>query len=636
MFVIRIAERKIDESLDSAMLDFESLDDFEEVRFQDQWNIFRSLTARKKRETPRAAGIFAMPGSPSLDRRSDYGGDSPRRAPISPSPARSSIQEFKAETREALANGIEKATALFTDNKPSPRKVTDVLTNVLVILQLYDVNPAFIVQVFSQTFYWIASELFNRIITRKKYLCRTKAVQIRMNITVLEEWTRTNGLPPRVASRHLEPVMQLLQWLQCLSQINQFDMLIGTVQNLRALNPLQMRRAVRDYRFEVDEGRMADDCVQYLAQMQKDWERRRVHIGVNAANQAGGVLGLPLEEAGDESMSIEALFDSSVGVGEWAPQSAPECIGELVDSRFMLPFLVPTSVEFLLATPPPDSAFRNLPTEVPPNSDGTPRSRPISISSYTSTKPMGWDAPSGQRVRRLPDDFLPWLKERQAEYSRERGMQRDKLVDPGRPAPPSPEKNLPSLPEHPVTPTKSLPRVPQSAHNTPHSTPSDVHARKASTDMAMRRSQADMTPPGVEPIEMSFRPSQNGLASPSPAAHAYPPTPSRSQGQPPYRAPSVSNSVSSPPSSSSHYELGRVPHERQASVSSQTSVSSSSGSGKRWLKAARQASVSASPEDLRRREREDTADTIVPNMPSPSPRRREVELASPQGSPVRR
>ena len=58
--------------------------------------------------------------------------------------------------------------------------------------------------------------------------------------------------------------------------------LVDTIQTMRSLNPLQMRRAVRDYRYEVAEGRMTEECVQYLAQLQKDWERRRVKLGVEA------------------------------------------------------------------------------------------------------------------------------------------------------------------------------------------------------------------------------------------------------------------------------------------------------------------------------------------------------------------
>ena len=43
-----------------------------------------------------------------------------------------------------------------------------------------------------------------------------------------------------------------------------------------------MRRALKDYKYEVQEGRMTEECSQYLAQLQKDWERHRVKLGVEA------------------------------------------------------------------------------------------------------------------------------------------------------------------------------------------------------------------------------------------------------------------------------------------------------------------------------------------------------------------
>jgi hypothetical protein len=43
-----------------------------------------------------------------------------------------------------------------------------------------------------------------------------------------------------------------------------------------------MRRAMKEYRYEVGEGRMNEECVQYLAQVQKDWERHRVKVGVDS------------------------------------------------------------------------------------------------------------------------------------------------------------------------------------------------------------------------------------------------------------------------------------------------------------------------------------------------------------------
>lgn len=43
-----------------------------------------------------------------------------------------------------------------------------------------------------------------------------------------------------------------------------------------------MRRALKDYRYEVQESKMTDECSQYLTQLQKDWERHRVKMGVEA------------------------------------------------------------------------------------------------------------------------------------------------------------------------------------------------------------------------------------------------------------------------------------------------------------------------------------------------------------------
>jgi len=138
------------------------------------------------------------------------------------------------------------STPLANDNSIEPTRVTEILSGILLVLQLYEINPAIIVQAFSQAFLWIAGELFNRILSRKQYLCRSKAVQITMNITVLNDWVRENGLPAKTSTKHLEPLAQLLQWLQCLSGIADFDSLIITMQNMKSLNPLQLRRAVRD------------------------------------------------------------------------------------------------------------------------------------------------------------------------------------------------------------------------------------------------------------------------------------------------------------------------------------------------------------------------------------------------------
>lgn len=107
---------------------------------------------------------------------------------------------------------------------------------------------------------------------QKRHLCRSRAVQIRLNISSLEDWARMNQLPTQMVQEHFRPLNELLQWLQCLSSESSIDGLLGTMQTLKTLNPVQMRRAVKDYRYEVEETKMSEECSQYLAQLQKDWE----------------------------------------------------------------------------------------------------------------------------------------------------------------------------------------------------------------------------------------------------------------------------------------------------------------------------------------------------------------------------
>jgi hypothetical protein len=600
VFIIRIAERKIDEILEPAMLDFEALEDFDGVRFADEWNIFRSFGRKNKdkRETPLAAAVFSPPTTPS--KRGD-GAESPLRThqrsmsrPTSIQDLRATVVAAKAEAKEVIANGIGKAQAVLGD-KPSPRKVADILTSVLLVLQLYEVNPAFNVQVFSQTFFWISSELFNRIITRRKYLCRTKAVQIRMNITALEDWTRANGLPPHIASRHFVPIMQLLQWLQCASQIKEFDMLIGTVQNLRSLNPLQMRRAVRDYRYEVNEGRMADDCNQYLLQLVRDWEQRRVHISVQQAEDAETPTATSRD---DHAMPIEALFDGSVSLAEWLPETGPEALGELLDSRHMLPFLIPQDTEFLLARPPTDAAFSNLMTEKPPLPDGSIPSRPLSVASYSSTKPMGWEAPTHKAISKLPDDFFAWMKQRQhaAQLTRDATRQREDTsrirddTTPGPPAvpPKAAARNSPEAavstpvrvpdPQGPATPSTPLGAVAEDREVTPVAA-----ERMSATDrMANLVAHAFVNSPRTPLPQQSVQitPAERGLArrASQELRSSDQPLPTRESIE--LRPQSSNGSLSNAYQGSPHYDLAR--HRREnGSISSISSVSSSPDK-KRW------------------------------------------------------
>lgn len=423
VFVIRIAERRIDTVLDAAILDYETLDNFNDIRFEGEWSLFRSFVSKKKRDTPKVnsnifAGVNGSPGGMS-DAPASPIGSTGLKAPNRPQ----SMGDLKT-----VSNGrsvIHEPSANL-DNNSGPACITEILSGVLVVLRLYEVNPALIVQTFSQIYFWIACELFNRILTRRKYLCRSKALQIRVNLTFLDDWVRVNGLPAQTSARHFAPVSQLLQWLQCLSQITEFDTLIGTMQNMKAINPLQMRRAVREYRYEVNEGRMSDECAQYLAQLQKDWEKRRVQLSMqeterrrSACEWSEGTYGPGMSGSSgyeESAMLLDALFDGSTTLADFVPHSAPESLGELLDSRYMLPFLLPENNIYLIATPPTDAAYANLhiPSSSPFVTDA-PTKRPLSHASYSSSRAMGYKIPNIGRLRDLPPDFFKWMKEKETE-----------------------------------------------------------------------------------------------------------------------------------------------------------------------------------------------------------------------------
>lgn len=570
VFIIRQTEIRVDSLLDSALLDHEPLDEVSDVRFEGEWNLFgRPLTLKKKRDTiPRAASLFAngngTPDKSPLPAASSIFGsvksDSPFKTPSRPQ----SMQEASSKTPRLGGNDTP-TTPLVADNgNVEPTRITEVLSSVLLVLQLYELNPAIVTQVFSQVFLWISCELFNRILTRKKYLCRSKAVQIRMNITVIDDWVRANGLPTKTSTQHFEPVSQLLQWLQCLSQISDFDTLIVTMQNMRSINPLQLRRAVKDYKYEVGEGRMSDECAQYLNQVQKDWEKRRIEVGKERMRQASSS-----SEPAPDASSIDALFDGSTQLAEWAPESPPECLGELLDSRFMLAFVLPSDADYLVARPLADAAFHNFAWQNAfITDDTTGASRPASRASYSSSRPLGFRQPGFREVRRLPDGFFAWLKQQEADHRLKRDslkiMRRVPALDP--PLGPSRRGNQPSqamridteseqgrYEDTDKTPVSNpVPTVPVAGFPSPGLTTSgSMDELRAQARKQVHSADFKPIPPGLhqrtESYELSVRssPSTSGSVRPVSASGLASPTPVRIATSPALMSPDLQSTTRS-------------------------------------------------------------------------------------------
>ncbi|OAA80353.1 DIL and ankyrin domain containing protein [Akanthomyces lecanii RCEF 1005] len=323
ILIVRDAERRLDKVLDPAMLDHETIPGFEGITFQNEWKLFKRKTTVKEEPLEK------------------------RYRPPSP-----------------------KARA-----KPSPRNVTSLLSSTVFVLDLYDIHSVITTQIISQLLYWIGAELFNRVMSNRKYLARTKAMQIRMNVSLLEEWARTNNRQAEhyeggetkstgettadASRRHLAPVIQLLQWLQCFSSLGEDDLeaLVGTLQQLKRLTPQQLIHAATHYRAEVGEKRLPKSATKYLLEIQKEAALKRDRRRSRAASplpKDASVPSTPVNRSSGNGLSASPpSAQSTPGRGhdleadDWDEDEAPPNL--LMDPALMLPFTLPSVTDMLIS-----------------------------------------------------------------------------------------------------------------------------------------------------------------------------------------------------------------------------------------------------------------------------------------------
>ena len=165
VFVIRDAEQRIDKILDAAMLDYESLPGFEDVRFEGEWRFVKALTSRASLAPGAATNSSGRSSAQSLRESVSAKASVLGLFGNSTSPESGNGQSSpEARRGQSLTNLRSPPTPGPTS--VSPRNITSILSAVLFLMQAYEIHPCFIVQAFSQIFYWTACETANRIINR--------------------------------------------------------------------------------------------------------------------------------------------------------------------------------------------------------------------------------------------------------------------------------------------------------------------------------------------------------------------------------------------------------------------------------------------------------------------------------------
>ncbi|KAI6162119.1 DIL domain-containing protein [Pisolithus thermaeus] len=398
VFIIRFAERKIDQLLDAALLE-NSMIPADTIQFESEWSFLRPFSTKKKVPTSASNasirnGISSPP--PLLPTRPP----SPSVQSIDLSSLRHTFSRAKVPTTPTNIDNLDSSTS------NGLQELLAFLTALHILLTLSDINPALITQFWSQVMYWSSSELFNRILTRKKFLCRSRAIRIGMNLSALEDWIDAMNLPCGIKA-HFSPVKDLLTWLQRLSSISDFSDLVATIQVMRNINPLQMRRAVRDYKYEVSEDHMDDECIQYLTQLQKDWERHRVKMGVEALRKEIGEREREREHDFDDSSvitvsttensahGIDPLFNRTFDKSTWEPP-------RLLRLSTYAALILPSDPRQLSATPDKTHVAEYAKRLVSSRLDAR------STGHVSTHGPMGWKCRS-HKVRNVSIQTLRWI-----------------------------------------------------------------------------------------------------------------------------------------------------------------------------------------------------------------------------------
>ncbi|KAI4216326.1 MAG: hypothetical protein LQ351_001336 [Letrouitia transgressa] len=306
ILIIRDAERRMDKILDAAILAHETIP-FGDLEFVGEWKLFR----KNRPQTPEPVSYKPPP---------------PNRR-----------------------------------TQPSPRNVTSLLSSTLFVLDLYDIHSVITSQILAQLFYWIGAELFNHVLTNRTYLARTKAMQIRMNISVLEDWARSNNRIPEhyengslstsgettmeAARKHFTAIIQLLQWLQCFSSLGEKQDVLGsldeTLSQIPRLSPQQLLHAVSHYRYEKGERGLPKEARKHLSNLQTQMKKRAQQIKQNR--------NAPSINSGSEPRSsISADNEGTNGTAE-IEEAEPASDSLVMDPAHMLQFSLPTTVDMRIS-----------------------------------------------------------------------------------------------------------------------------------------------------------------------------------------------------------------------------------------------------------------------------------------------
>ncbi|KAI9471229.1 hypothetical protein BX667DRAFT_459141, partial [Coemansia mojavensis] len=145
-------------------------------------------------------------------------------------------------------------------SSPSPRTITLMIESLLDLLDMCEVHTFIKWGLVRQLFCYLGNETFNRVLTTRDFCSRSRAMQIRMNLSQLSDWVRSNeNRLPLPQAAYFDPLVELLELLQCLTHLPDLTEYFETTSKMQNLNILQQETVAANYRYEVQESKVAAD-----------------------------------------------------------------------------------------------------------------------------------------------------------------------------------------------------------------------------------------------------------------------------------------------------------------------------------------------------------------------------------------
>lgn len=206
--------------------------------------------------------------------------------------------------------------------KPSPLKIIQTLGALLYVMELYHINDEIALQCFTHVLFWMSSSIFNRVIANRKYCSRAEGLQIRLNVSYIQDWLRSNNFTPhktsdvdfknvkypddqitgndegprtadsaiyvqgvarfrenkldatdgtfyfnslyKVGELLLSPVLELLEWLQVMTKLKDEASLKDVIGNFKKLDSVQLLHTAKNYNYELNEERFPKKLTKWL------------------------------------------------------------------------------------------------------------------------------------------------------------------------------------------------------------------------------------------------------------------------------------------------------------------------------------------------------------------------------------